>query len=403
MNFDRILIRYGEMALKGKNRNHFEQVLQRNLTLKLRPFPNTKIRKTRDRMYVLLNGEEPNDVMKSCQEVFGIHSLSFAIKVEKKEEDLKEAALLAFTDASSAKTFKVSAKRTDKDFPIHSKELNPLLGGHILRNTEHVTVDVHNPDVEIKVEVRSDAAYVTAQDYPGAGGLPVGTTGKSLLLLSGGIDSPVSGYLTLKRGVELSAVHFHSPPYTSERAKQKVIDLAGVLSKYGNQVNVHVVPFTAIQQKIHREMPEGYSMTIMRRIMMRISELIARKEGILSLTTGESLGQVASQTMESMNAINEVTNYPIIRPLVSMDKLEIIDISRKINTYDISIRPYEDCCTVFVPKAPKTKPTREKAAYYESSTDFTKDVQTALQQTSVIQVKADTSSKEIEDEFNDLL
>lgn len=401
MNFDRILIRYGEMALKGKNRRSFEQKLQRNLIRKLRAFPETRIQKTRDRMYILLNGEDPQSVMDVCRKVFGIHSLSFAVKVEKTEEQIKQAALLAFNDANNARTFKVSSKRTDKSFPISSQDLNPLIGGYILQNTEGVTVDVHDPDVELKVEVRHDAAYVTAQDYPGAGGLPVGTTGKSLLMLSGGIDSPVSGYLTMKRGVELEAIHFHSPPYTSDRAKQKVVDLAEQLSHFGTKIKIHVIPFTAIQQKIHREMPEGYSMTIMRRMMMRISEQLAERQGILSITTGESLGQVASQTMESMNAINEVTNYPIIRPLVSMDKLEIINISRQINTYDISIRPYEDCCTVFVPKAPKTKPTREKANYYESSSDFSEDIAKALEESYVIEVEDGQQIKQ-KDEFSDL-
>ncbi|TGB04050.1 tRNA uracil 4-sulfurtransferase ThiI [Halobacillus salinus] len=401
MNFDRIMIRYGEMALKGKNRRSFEQKLQRNLIRKLRGFPETRIQKTRDRMYILLNGEDPHAVMQICQKVFGIHSLSFAVKVEKEEELIKQAALLAFEDAKGARTFKVSAKRTDKNFPISSQDFNPIVGGYILKNTENVTVDVHNPDVEIKIEVRQDAAYVTAQDLPGAGGLPVGTTGKSMLMLSGGIDSPVSGYLTMKRGVELEAIHFHSPPYTSDRAKQKVIDLAAQLSNYGTKIKIHVIPFTAIQQKIHREMPEGYSMTIMRRMMMRISEQLAEREGVLSITTGESLGQVASQTMESMNTINEVTNYPIIRPLVAMDKLEIIDISRKIDTYDISIRPYEDCCTVFVPKAPKTKPTRKNANYYESNSDFSQDIAQAIDQSYVIEVE-DGEQIQQKDEFSDL-
>ncbi|SEI06345.1 thiamine biosynthesis protein ThiI [Halobacillus karajensis] len=403
MKFDRIMIRYGEMALKGKNRRAFEQKLQSNIAIKLKKYSNTTIQKTQGRMYVLLNGEDPHQVMKECQEIFGIHSLSFAVKIEKDEEEMKGAALLAFQDAKGARTFKISSKRTDKTFPIPSQEMNPLLGGHILRHTEGVTVDVHNPDVEIKVEVRHEGCYVTAQDYPGAGGLPVGTTGKSLLMLSGGIDSPVAGYLTMKRGVEIEAIHFHSPPYTSERAKQKVIDLAQELSKFGSKVKIHVIPFTGVQQTIHREMPEGYSMTIMRRMMMRISERIAERNGLLSITTGESLGQVASQTMESMNTINEVTNYPIIRPLVSMDKIEIIDISRTIGTYDISIRPFEDCCTVFVPKSPKTKPTREKANYYESNVDFNGDIEKALQESYIIEVSPDEHTGQEEDDFDDLL
>lgn len=403
MNFDRIMIRYGEMALKGKNKKTFEHKLQRNIANKLRRFSDTKIQKTQGRMYVLLNGENPHSVMQECQQVFGIHSLSFTVKVEKDEEQMKDAVLLAFHDADNARTFKISSKRTDKTFPIPSQELNPLLGGHILRNTEEVKVDVHTPDVEIKVEVRHEGCYVTAQDYPGAGGLPVGTTGKSMLMLSGGIDSPVSGYLTMKRGVELEAIHFHSPPYTSDRAKQKVIDLAQELSKYGSKIKIHIIPFTAIQQKIHREMPEGYSMTIMRRMMMRISERVAAENDVLSITTGESLGQVASQTMESMNTINEVTNYPVIRPLASMDKMEIIDIARKIGTYHISIRPFEDCCTVFVPKAPKTKPTRKKANYYESNSDFSEDIEKALEDSYVIEVTPTQTYGQKEDEFDDLL
>lgn len=403
MKFDRIMIRYGEMALKGKNKKLFEQKLKYNLTGKLKEFPETTIEKTQGRMYVHLNGEPPRKVMEACQKVFGIHSLSFAVNVDQTEEAMKEAVLLAFRDAEGAQTFKISSKRTDKSFPLPSQEINPMLGGHILRNTDGVTVDVHRPDVEIKVEVRHEGVLVTARDYPGAGGLPAGTTGKSLLMLSGGIDSPVAGYLTMKRGVELEAVHFHSPPYTSERAKQKVIDLAQELAKYGSKVKIHVVPFTAVQQKIHREMPSGYSMTITRRMMMRISEKIAEQRGILSMTTGESLGQVASQTMESMNTINEVTNYPVIRPLAAMDKLEIIDISRKIGTYDISIRPFEDCCTVFVPKAPKTKPTRANANYYESNTDFSEDLEKAVRESYTIDVDAQGSTDQHEDAFDDLL
>ncbi|WP_163526594.1 tRNA uracil 4-sulfurtransferase ThiI [Halobacillus ihumii] len=400
MEFDHILIRYGEMFIKGKNRKKFESKLQSNLIKKLKEFPDVRVSKKGERMYVLLNGSDPHSVMRMCQQVFGIHTLSFAIKVNKSEEEIKQAALFALSDSPEARTFKVSSKRADKDFPIRSQELNHVIGGYVLSNTEGITVDVHHPDVELKVELRNGAAYITAKDYPGAGGLPVGTSGKSLLLLSGGIDSPVAGYLTMKRGVELEAIHFHSPPYTSDRAKQKVLDLAAELSNYGKKVKVHIVPFTNIQQKIHREMPEGYSMTIMRRMMMRISELLANREGILSLTTGESLGQVASQTMESMHTINEVTNLPIIRPLAAMDKLEIIDISRKIGTYDVSVLPYEDCCTIFVPKAPKTKPKREKANYYESKVDFSQDIAEAVDKSVVVEM--DRKQQEL-DEFDELL
>ncbi|MFG6116636.1 tRNA uracil 4-sulfurtransferase ThiI [Halobacillus sp. MO56] len=401
MQFDQIMVRYGEMALKGKNRHKFEQKLQSNLTHKLKRYPATKLKKTRDRMYVMLNGEDPYKVMETCQEVFGIQSLSFAVRTEQDEDKIKEAVLFAFNDADNAKTFKISAKRTDKTFPVGSQEMNQRLGAHILKNTEDVTVDVHNPDVEITVEIRQDAVYITSKKYPGAGGLPVGTTGKTLLLLSGGIDSPVAGYLAMKRGVEVEAIHFHSPPYTSERAKQKVMDLAQEMTRYGIKLKVHIVPFTNIQQKIHQEMPEGYSMTIMRRMMLRISEAVAKEQEILSMTTGESLGQVASQTMESMSAINDVTNYPVIRPLVAMDKLDIISISQQIGTYDVSIRPYEDCCTVFVPKSPKTRPSKEKAQYYEAAVDFSEDIKQAVEQREIIELKLQTETKS-ENEFEDL-
>ncbi|WP_347862572.1 tRNA uracil 4-sulfurtransferase ThiI [Salimicrobium sp. PL1-032A] len=401
MQFSHILIRFGEMALKGKNRKHFERQLLENVQYRLHGFKKAVVKKTRGRMYVLLNGEDPHQVMEACQQVFGIYSLSFAIHIENDVEQLKEAVLHAISEDTEAKTFKISAKRADKSFPVPSDELNPILGGHILRHLDGVRVDVHDPDVELKVEIRHEGSYVTSKDYRGAGGLPIGSTGKSMIMLSGGIDSPVAGYLTMKRGVEIEAVHFHSPPYTSERAKQKVLDLAEKLSVYGKRVKIHIVPFTEIQQKIYKELPDSYGMTIMRRMMMRITERIAKEEGALAITTGESLGQVASQTMESMNAINEVTNYPVIRPLVTMDKLEIIDIAKKINTYDISIRPYEDCCTIFVPKEPKTKPDRNKTISIEQTADFSEDITKALHSREVVHIDSKKSAKQKED-FSDL-
>ncbi|MFC4556709.1 tRNA uracil 4-sulfurtransferase ThiI [Virgibacillus kekensis] len=370
MQYDHILIRYGEMALKGKNRKKFINKLQSNLRKKLREFPDATVKRTQGRMFVLLNGHSPEPLIEQCRQVFGIQSLSLAVKVNNEEEEIKEAALWALTNSENVQTFKVSVKRIDKNFPIRSQDMNQVLGGYLLSNSEGYTVDVHNPDLEIKVEIRTEATYITSSNIPGAGGMPVGTAGKSLLLLSGGIDSPVAGYLAMKRGVQLEAIHFHSPPFTSERAKQKVLDLAEKLTHYGDSVKVHIVPFTKMQQHIYREMPESYAMTIMRRMMLRISEAVCKQESILSMTTGESLGQVASQTMESMNTINEVTNYPIIRPLVAMDKDDIVKVSRKIDTYEISIRPYEDCCTIFVPKSPKTRPAREKVNYFESQEDF---------------------------------
>ncbi|PBB06692.1 MULTISPECIES: tRNA uracil 4-sulfurtransferase ThiI [Salimicrobium] len=401
MEFDHILIRFGEMALKGKNRKHFERQLLENVQFRLGEFRRVKVKKTRGRMYVLLNGEDAEEVMKACQQVFGIYSLSFAIHTENELEKLKEAVLSAVQAEHGARTFKISAKRADKSFPLTSDDLNPALGGHILKNTEGLSVDVHHPDVELKVEIRHEGAYVTSKDYPGAGGFPVGTTGKAMIMLSGGIDSPVAGYLTMKRGVEIEAVHFHSPPYTNERAKQKVLDIAQELSRYGKRIKVHIVPFTAIQQKIHKDIPDSYGMTITRRMMLKITEKIARQQGALAITTGESLGQVASQTMESMNTINEVTDYPVIRPLVTMDKLEIINIAEKIDTYDISIRPYEDCCTIFVPKEPKTKPNREKTVAIEQSVDFSGYIEEAVGNIETIHINGKSEGRK-QESFADL-
>lgn len=400
MQYDHIVIRYGEIGLKGKNRKVFTNQLHENVARKLRNFNDIKIKKTRDRMYIVLNGANPDPILEECKKVFGIQSMSLAIKVKNEEEVIKEAALFALTEAQGVNTFKITAKRVNKEFPIDSQSFNHVLGGHLLANTEGYTVDVHRPDLEIRVEIRNEATYITSKKIMAAGGLPVGSSGKTLLLLSGGIDSPVAGYLAMKRGVQIEAIHFHSPPYTSERAKQKVFDLARELTSYGKNVKIHIVPFTKLQQKIHREIPHGYSMTVMRRMMMRISEAIARQEGILSLTTGESLGQVASQTMESMNAINDVTNYPIIRPLVAMDKEDIMNIAEQIGTYDISIRPFEDCCTVFVPKSPKTKPKTDKVIKFESIVDFTEDLKETIENVEVVEIAKET----VEDkEFEDLL
>ncbi|UOQ86297.1 tRNA uracil 4-sulfurtransferase ThiI [Gracilibacillus salinarum] len=398
MQYDHIVIRYGELGLKGRNRKIFTTQLAKNVRKVLRHFPAIKVDKLRDRMYIVLNGENPEPIMEICQKIFGIQNMSLAVKVANDPERIKEEALQLLRETENVQTFKVTTKRSNKEFPIGSQEFNQVLGGHLLVNTDDISVDVHHPDLEITVDIRAEATYLTSRKIPGAGGLPVGSSGKSLLLLSGGIDSPVAGYLTMKRGVQLEAIHFHSPPYTSERAKEKVVDLAEKLASYGHSVKIHVVPFTALQQKIHREIPHGYSMTVMRRMMMRISERVAERNGILSLVTGESLGQVASQTMESMHAINAVTNFPIIRPLVAMDKDEIISISEAIDMYDISIRPFEDCCTVFVPKQPKTKPRLEKVEQFEGNIAFDQDIEEILDTIETIEVEAsDQSEQQVDD------
>lgn len=371
MNYNHIVIRYAELALKGKNRSQFERRLQENIKIALKPFPNVKIERTYGRMFVQLNGEDHELIAEKLSKIFGIHSFSIAVKVENTLEKIQDGALRAIAEILEGnKTFKVSAKRANKGFPIDSQKLNYEVGGYILENTEGLTVDVHHPDIEVKVEVREVATYISCGVYKGSGGLPVGTGGKVVLMLSGGIDSPVAGYLAMKRGVKIEAIHFHSPPYTNERAKQKVIDLTKVLTEYGGKIKLHVVPFTKIQMEIHKVIPGNYTMTIMRRMMLRISERIADQQKAFAITTGESLGQVASQTLHSMHTINEVTNMPVIRPLVTMDKLEVIDIAQKIGTFDLSILPYEDCCTIFLPPETSTKPLRDKAHKYEEKLDI---------------------------------
>ncbi|WP_129691789.1 tRNA uracil 4-sulfurtransferase ThiI [Gottfriedia acidiceleris] len=379
MNVEYILIRYGEMTTKGKNRGRFTSILRENVRNRLKAFEKIKITATRDRMYIKLNGEDHEKVAANLKEVFGIHTFSYARKVDTELEAIKQGALEAINElGDSVKTFKVNVQRSYKQFPLNTPQLNRELGGYILQNTEHLTVDVHKPDVAVRVEVRDDATYITCGEEFGAGGYPVGVGGKVMLLLSGGIDSPVAAYMLLKRGVSIEAIHFESPPFTSDRAKQKVIDLASKLTRYCKRVTLHVIPFTEIQKAIHKEMPASYTMTIMRRVMLRIAEQVSVDRKALALATGESLGQVASQTLESMHTINEVTNYPVLRPLLAMDKLEIMDIAKKIDTYDISIRPYEDCCTIFTPANPTTKPKRDKVARYESRFDFTELINEAV-------------------------
>ncbi|MDC2864930.1 tRNA uracil 4-sulfurtransferase ThiI [Bacillus sp. BP-3] len=402
MTYEYILVRYGEMTTKGKNRSKFVSTLKDNVKHKLKKFTNLKIDATHDRMYIQLNGEDHEAVAERLKDVFGIHKFNLAMKVPTDLEEIKKGALAAFLQVSRAvKTFKITVHRSYKHFPMRTMELLPEIGGYVLQNTEDITVDVHNPDVNIRIEIRSGYSYIMCDERMGAGGLPVGVGGKVMLLLSGGIDSPVAAYLTMKRGVSVEAVHFHSPPFTSERAKQKVIDLTQELTKYCKRVTLHLVPFTEVQKTINKEIPSSYSMTIMRRMMMRIAERIAEERNALALTTGESLGQVASQTLDSMHTINEVTNYPIIRPLIAMDKLEIIKIANDIGTYDISIRPYEDCCTVFTPASPTTKPKREKANKFESYYDFTPLIESAVANTEkmVLQTVEVAEEKQFENLF----
>ncbi|SDH31895.1 thiamine biosynthesis protein ThiI [Alteribacillus persepolensis] len=403
MKYDHILIRYGELALKGKNRKDFENKLKENIQFAIREHRTCKVKRTYGRMFIELHDENPNDVLEKLKHIFGISSFSLAMKTENDVEAIKEGALQAFLQREgNNRTFKVSARRSYKPFPIRSQDLNQHVGAHILRNTENVTVDVHNPDVEVVVEVREQGTYITCGRIDGAGGLPVGTAGKVALMLSGGIDSPVAGYLAMKRGAEIEAVHFHSPPYTNERARKKVEDLTNILTKFGGSIRLHIVPFTELQKAIHAHIPSSYSMTIMRRMMLRITERIAQKQDAKAVVNGESLGQVASQTLESMHTINEVTNIPILRPLVTMDKQEVVEVSEQIGTYDISVLPYEDCCTIFLPSDSVTKPRRDKAVRFEEAFDFEPYINEAVQYVETLTIGNEQENK-TEQKMNDLL
>lgn len=398
---DLILVRYGELALKGKNRSEFENRLVRNIREKLKPFPGVRVTKTYGRVFVELNGQPMDDVTQALTEVFGVIDISPARRVESDINRIREAALQLVQEVHPRpRTFKVIAKRARKDFPHTSQELNHLLGSHILKNTEGLQVDVHHPELALRVEVRHEGTYLyNGSGLPGPGGLPVGSSGRVMLMLSGGIDSPVAAYLALKRGAALEAVHFHSYPFTSERARKKVEDLGQILTRYAGKIKLHVVPLTEIQTQIREQCPSSYMITIMRRFMMRITEKLARKNGALAMVTGESLGQVASQTLESMNAINDVTRMPVLRPLVGMDKQEIMEVSRKIGTYETSILPYEDCCTVFQPKNPVTRPGVERARELEARLDVEKLVTAAVEGTERVELTPDRQEEEFSSLF----
>lgn len=400
MNYDRILIRYGEISTKGRNRGEFVEKLRNSIMSALSLYPMVKIESGRDRMYIILNGENELGILNILTNIFGIQSFSPAIKVDKDVEKIKKAAYeLVAKIHKDGQTFKITGKRADKSFELDTDEINHTFGAHLLQNIEGLKVNVKEPDINLRIEIRNDAAYLSCETILGAGGLPVGSSGKAMLMLSGGIDSPVAAYFAMKRGVEIEAVHFFSPPYTSDRSKQKVIDLSKKLAEISGKMTLHIVPFTQIQETIRKQVPENYSMTTTRRLMLKITDELRQRNEAFAIVTGESLGQVASQTIESMYAINEVTNTPILRPLITMDKNEIIKIARKIDTHDISIRPFEDCCTIFVPASPKTKPKKEKVQFYESFVDFTPLIENAVNGTETLQIKQNDRN---EDPFKEL-
>jgi len=385
-----LLVRYGEIGLKGRNRHVFEEKLADNMRAALADIEGAKVNREYGRIFVRLEDEgRTGEALERLQRVFGIVAVNPALWVPLDLEAIREAAaMLVRAEGDPPRTFRVSARRAYKRFPHTSQELNHLVGAYVLRHVPHLTVQLTDPDVTVTVEVREHAAYVYADQVDGPGGLPVGASSRALLLLSGGIDSPVAGWMAMKRGIELHAVHYHSPPFTSERSKQKVIDLCRVLARWSPApVPLHVVHFTEVQKEIHRHVPQELGITVMRRFMLRIGERLARRLDAMALVTGESVGQVASQTLESMAAINAVTNMPILRPLVGFDKHEIIQRAQRIHTYDISILPYEDCCTIFVPERPATRPSLAAVEAAERAMAVEELVQQALENVETLHVE----------------
>lgn len=390
-----ILIKYGELSTKKGNRNFFINTLYRNIQSKLSKF-DVRIRKDRAHMYIEFVDSDLENIKKNIDKVFGIHKYHVANIVDSDYESIA-SNVLEVAKNSTFKTFKVETKRSDKNFPIPSLEMSQKLGGVVLRNIPNIKVDVHNPELLIQVEIREENTYVYSDSYMGAGGYPVGTQPTALLMLSGGIDSPVAGYLAMKRGIQLECVYFEAIPHTSLEARNKVIELTRKLCGYTNSINLHIVNFTKIQESIYKNCRGDYCITIMRRMMYRIMERLCTKYKGLAIVNGESVGQVASQTLNSMSVINSVTNVPVIRPVACYDKLEIMDIARKIDTYDISILPYEDCCTIFVPKHPVINPKIEIAEEEEEKFDYNDLIDEAVENLNTIKVQ------EIVEDYNDLL
>lgn len=384
-----LIIRYGEISLKGLNRPYFENTLLKNVKRAVKSLGDMRVYKSHGRLYIDLEDHDIEETIAAVTNVFGIVSVSVAYIFEADIERICEVALEQAKECieeDGIKTFKVETKRGNKGFPIKSPEICRTVGGYILENISELEVDVHNPDVMINVEVR-EKAYVYSRKIPGFGGMPYRTGGKAMLLLSGGIDSPVAGWLVAKRGVEIEAVHYHSYPFTSDRAKEKVIDLARILSKYCGRVRLHSINLLNIQKTINEKCPSAEMTILSRRFMMAIAEKVALDRKCKALITGESIGQVASQTLESLNVTNSTVNVPVFRPLIAMDKMDIVKISKKIETYETSILPFEDCCTVFLPDRPVTKPRLERIVESEQALDVEGLINDAIENMEVIIVR----------------
>ena len=389
-NQEMFLLKLGEVVLKGLNRRSFEDKLVSNVRWRLKKHGSFQVYIRQSTIYVEPQGEDCDleAAWQSCRQVFGVAAVARAVPCEKTIEAIVETAQTYLAGQfSAARSFKVESKRADKQFRLNSIQISQEVGGELAERFPHVTVDVHHPDLTVFVEIREKAAYVHAPSVPGAGGLPVGMGGHAVSLLSGGLDSPVSSWMMARRGVELEMVHFVSPPYTSQQAQDKVLELARLLTAYCGRMIVHIIPFTEIQEEIRKHCPEEYFTLIMRRFMMRLAQAVAKKAGAKALITGESLGQVASQTMMALGVTDAVAEMPVLRPLIGMDKVEIIRLAREIGTFDTSILPYEDCCTVFTPRHPCTRPDPEDVRKAESALDVEGLMAKALEGESWVRVK----------------
>ena len=402
----RILIRYGELSTKGRNKKMFTQKLASNIKKALVDFPQVKVIPDYDFMYLDLHEAPEEAVIEKVKPIFGIQSISPVYIVEKDMEVAKKVVLdLLSQEDLEGKTFKIMTRRSDHTFEMDTNQINLFLGDAVLEAFPDIKVQLKQPDITVRIDVRREHLMVSLKTIQGAGGLPVGTSGRVMLMLSGGIDSPVAGYLAMKRGMEIQCVHFASPPYTSPQALEKTKLLAAKIARFGGSIQFLTVPFSRIQEEIKKSIPEAYLMTIMRRFMLRITDQLRENARALAIANGESVGQVASQTLDSMVAINDVTNTPIIRPVATMDKLDIIKVAEEIDTFELSIQPFEDCCTVFAPPSPKTKPKLEKARQYEARLDVEGLIKEAVEGTVIEEITAnyttpvETANQEIDDLF----
>lgn len=391
MNAELIMVRYGELVTKGKNKINFINALKNNLKRMLKNFSALTFEVKQDHIYIHLNGEDYEKIRPILASVSGLSSFSPVYKTSKDINEIKKISLKLLLDENK-QTFKIKAKRADKSYPIISDDINRQTASYILANSAY-KVDVHNPDIIVSITIREQCTYVFTSSEIGIGGYPLGIQGKAMVLLSGGIDSPVASYLMIRRGIMVECIHFASPPYTSEAVITKIKDILKKLSFYQGEIKLHVIPFTNLQKAIYEYVDQSYCITLMRRMMYRIASSIAKKNNCLVLGNGESIGQVASQTLVSIKEIENVATLPIIRPCAVLDKVDIIKIARKIDTYDISIRPYEDCCTIFEPKNVTTKPNKNKIEYYENKFDFAPLIQECIDNVETIVVKFDEEDK----------